>query len=166
MGIEFITLDEIQGEPYYEGRWPYLRIAAGWAKAGVDNPTQVFELGAHTHPVVHGCHTMDIKAQLHPTFVHDARVFPWPIADGAYSLFIGLQVLEHLGAPDSGVQALAFLEVRRIAKSAIISVPYHWTRSKSVDHNSIGIRTVLEWSGIEPDHICTVAYRIICQWTF
>jgi hypothetical protein len=77
-----------------------------------------------------------------PTTIHDATVVPWPFADKAFDLFLALQVFEHL----RDRQPEAFLEVRRIARHAILSLPIDWEMDDPTDlHHMIPEERVLSW---------------------
>ena len=165
---------------YYAGRWPYLRFAAEMAANVEAPPDRVLELGAYHLAIVPDCHTMDIRADLTPTFVHDARITPWPIAAGAYDLFIALQVFEHLGGPASGAQERAFAEIRRVLAppsatssgpsgggTAILSFPYQWAREAGW-HGGIDLDVITRWAGgRRPGWHAVVGdrtARIVCGW--
>ena len=67
---------------------------------------------------------------------------PWPVDDKAYDLFMALQVFEHL----TDRQREAFLEVRRIARHAIISLPIDWVMDDPRNcHHQISNERVLSW---------------------
>ncbi|HUX17299.1 MAG TPA: hypothetical protein VMW52_12560 [Phycisphaerae bacterium] len=152
----------LASDPYYAGRWPYMAAACGMI-AGLEDFAAVLELGAYKLPLVPECDTMDIRQDLQPTFVHDARRTPWPIRDGAYDLFIALQVWEHL----DGRQVEAFREVKRIARSAIISVPWQWP-DRFGAHAKIGESVLSAWTDGTPGRFdCLIEGplpRMICYW--
>ena len=135
--------------PYYNGRWRYMSAALGQASTLIrrDGLTSALELGAPVRPVIVGADVMDIKArpELGPTIpitIHDATKAPWPIDDKAYDLFVALQVFEHLGDR----QREAFLEVRRVARHAIISLPIDWEMDDPRNcHHRISNERVLSW---------------------
>ena len=73
---------------------------------------------------------------------HDATLVPWPVEDKAYDLFVAFQVFEHLGVH----QAEAFLEVRRVARHAILSLPIDWVMADPTNcHHLVSEQTVLGW---------------------
>jgi len=115
--------------PYYRNRWAYTSVVCDVASEIIDRHAlrSALELGPFKRSTIVGADVMDRLS--HPDLelegrliVHDATVLPWPIADQAYDLFVGLQVFEHL----DDRQAVAFGEVRRIARHAIISLPIDW----------------------------------------
>ena len=101
----------------------------------------------HVRPVIVGADAIDIVAR--PSCsrawritIHDATVAPWPYADKQYDLFIALQVFEHL----RDRQPEAFLEVRRIARHAIISLPIDWVMSNPRNcHHQLSNERALSW---------------------
>jgi hypothetical protein len=132
-GIRPLTQPEFEAMaarfPYYNGRWGYMSAALGQASTLIRRHglRTALELGAPVRPIIVGADVMDIKArpELDPTVpitVHDATQAPWPVEDKAYDLFLALQVFEHL----RDRQREAFLEVRRVARHAIISLPIDW----------------------------------------
>ena len=82
-----------------------------------------------------------LRAEGH-RIVHDATSVPWPVPDKAYDLFVALQVFEHLGT----AQPEAFLEVRRIARHAILSLPIDWVMADPTNcHHALTNERVLGW---------------------
>ena len=55
-------------------------------------------------------------------YVFDARNTPWGIPEKKYDVVVALQVLEHF-RPN---QLKVFKEIKKIAKQAIITLPYKW----------------------------------------
>ena len=147
---------------YYSARRYYIQKAAEWA--GEIDPRSVLELGPYRLAIVPAGDTMDRSAGLtaDPTILHDATVIPWPIADGAYDLFIALQVWEHLGAS----QAAAFAEVRRIARAAILSFPYRWNMPGDCHHGIDESRVALWTCGALPTKVQIVGTRILYRFDF
>jgi len=147
--------------PYYAGRWSYTSVALAQAadlirRHGLRN---ALELGAPVRPIITGADVMDIKArpELDPGVaitIHDATHLPWPVADKAYDLFVALQVFEHL----RDKQPEAFLEVRRVARHAILSLPIDWVMSDPTNkHHQIPNERVLSWfAPIVPSRVFTV----------
>jgi hypothetical protein len=105
------------------------------------------ELGPNIRPLVRGADAMDVvqrpgleaEGRL---IVHDATAAPWPVADGQYDLFVALQVFEHLGAR----QDVAFSEVARVARHAILSLPIDWEMADPRNvHHHVAHERVLSW---------------------
>lgn len=135
--------------PYYNGRWGYMSAALAQASTLIRRHRlqTALELGAPVRPIIVGADVMDIKArpELDPTIpitIHDATEAPWPVGDKAYDLFLALQVFEHL----RDRQPEAFLEVRRVARNAIISLPIDWEMDDPRNcHHRISNERVLSW---------------------
>lgn len=148
---EFDAAREADG--YYAGRWPYMERVCRIVAALPDwPPEQVLELGPYRLPIVPGCHTID-RLSLLPSLTRrlDARRTPWPFADAAYELFIALQVWEHL----EGCQRACWAEVRRVARRAILSVPWRWPERYG-GHAGIDIDTIRDWTGGDPDRCIVI----------
>lgn len=146
---------------YYKNRWPYFDAVIQILRE--EAPEKVLELGPYLTPIVKGSDTMDIrKNNPQLTYLHDAKVTPFPIADRSYDIFIGLQVWEHL----DGRQREAFREVMRISKSAILSFPYKWNRPGNHHHN-IDEAIIAEWTlNTKPERIIRIEKRIIYFFKF
>ena len=139
-------------EEYYIGRWAYFQEVVKMVRE--INPRSVLELGPALFTVVKNSDIMrkpeldrwGIPPDIQTTeYLHDATKTPWPI-EKKYDLFIALQVFEHL--VDSQIQA--FQEVKRIAKNAILSLPYKWDCPKDnanyPEHHMIDEDTILKWT--------------------
>ena len=142
--------------PYYKGRWVYVSKALGQVETLIRRrgARTALELGVPLRPIVVGADAMDITAGPHvdpavPMTIHDATQAPWPVGDKAYDVFIALQVFEHL----RDRQREAFLEVRRIARHAVISLPIDWEMDDPTNcHHRIPEERVLSWfAPIVPD---------------
>ena len=152
--ISFEEFTEIsrKNEEYYEGRWAYFREVIKMVEE-ID-PGSVLELGPALFTVVKNSDFMrkpepdawGVPANIHSIeYLHDATKTPWPI-DKQYDLFIGLQVFEHL----IGSQIQAFQEVKKLAKYAILSLPYKWDCPKDSpdypEHHMVDEDTILSWT--------------------
>jgi len=135
--------------PYYRPRVVYLSAASRNAERLIRDHglTTALELGPGLRPLIVGADVLDLRDQPDleaegRTIIHNATVLPWPIADGAYDLFIALQVFEHLGTN----QAAVFREVRRVARHAILSLPIDWVMSDPRNcHHGLTEERVLSW---------------------
>lgn len=135
--------------PYYERRVDYMSVAGQAVDRLIARHrlSTALELGPNLRPLVVGADTMElaVKPEMEAEgrrIIHDATVVPWPIADKAYDLFVGLQVFEHLGT----CQPEAFLEVRRVARHAVLSLPIDWKlKDPSNVHHGITHEHVLGW---------------------
>lgn len=134
---------------YYKARTGYMTVAAGIAGDLIDRHrlTSALELGPHIRPLIVGADVMDITspADLESegrVILHDATRSPWPVDDRQYDLFVGLQVFEHLGKR----QDVAFREVCRVARHAVISLPIDWDMADPKDcHHRLSSEKVLSW---------------------
>lgn len=135
--------------PYYRGRWPYMSVAAREVADLISRYRlrTALELGPHLRPLIVGADAMvlspteDLDAE-GSVIVQDARETPWAVPDGAYDLFVALQVFEHL----DGRQSAAFGEVCRVARHAVISLPIDWVLEDATDiHHGIPQERVLGW---------------------
>jgi hypothetical protein len=142
--------DALAGQfPYYRARGGYMSVACAAAGNLIERHglTSALELGPHLRSVIVGADVMDLRAQ--PALqaegrviVHDATITPWPIGNHEYDLFVGLQVFEHL----KDAQNEAFLEVCRVARHAIISLPIDWEMSDPRNcHHRISHERALSW---------------------
>ncbi len=144
--MEFITKSDHDfvastDQKYYGvhgDRWEYIsRVIEIIQSLGIEG--SVLELGAHELPICKRSDVIDIVPHPHVKYVFDATVTPWNVPDD-YDLFIGLQVWEHLGDK----QKEAFQEVKRVARSAILSFPYMWNYPGDI-HHGIDEDKISEW---------------------
>lgn len=143
---------------YYRKRARYLSVAARECDDLITRRglRTALELGPHLRPVVTGADVIELRPPpdlegAGRLIVHDARQTPWPIEDRAYDLFVGLQVFEHLGT----AQPEAFLEVRRVARHAVISLPIDWVmKDPTNSHHQLSRERALSWfAPVEPTRI-------------
>lgn len=144
-GLRPITYSEYcrarEQDRYLKSRWSYYREALAMAERLA--PRSVLEIGCRYMPLYPGGDRLDYMDEFRPTILHDATVVPWPIHDQSYDLVIALQVWEHLG----NRQREAFSELPRIARYAILSLPYKWRRRSNPSHSNIDDSVVSRWSG-------------------
>ena len=106
-------------------RWAYHEAAISMLREiGLTDPAEVLEMGTMGVSIVPGSDTIDYAEKwnykgFRPTFLHDARKTPWPVADGAYRAFVALRVYQHLHP----VQQACFREARRVARNIVIVAP-------------------------------------------
>ena len=111
-----------------ETRWDYHNRVVELIKGlSITEPSAILEMGTMGIACVEGSHTIDYAERWNfpgknPTYLHDARVFPWPLHDKQYELFVALRVFQHL----TPHQESCFLEAVRIAKKVILVVPEHY----------------------------------------
>lgn len=145
-------------DSYYRGRWTYMSVAAAQATALIEGHDlhTALELGPWARPLIVGADAMDRieRPDLQregALIVQDATVASWPVADKAYDLFVALQVFEHL----KGKQEIAFAEVRRVARHAIISLPIDWVLedTKNAHHGLTEERARSWFLPVEPTRV-------------
>lgn len=124
-------------------RWSYYQAAARHVAPWHNT---VLEIGPWKAPLVLNADYMDKVQELtFPVKYHfDARNVPWPIEGGQYDLVVALQFLEHM----RGAQARVWKEMRRVARDAIISLPYKWDEDDV--HRDIDEAVIFGWTGEEP----------------
>jgi hypothetical protein len=135
--------------PYYRPRIGYLRAASAIATEMIDRKglQTALELGPNVRSLIIGADVMDIVPR--PGILTEGRLIvadatraPWPVDAGRYDLFVALQVFEHLGTR----QPEAFLEVRRNARNAILSLPIDWVMADPRNcHHLVTEERVLGW---------------------
>ena len=152
-GVRPLPASEIRAlrerDPYYRGREGYLTVAAGIASELIkrDGLRTALELGPNLRPLLYAADVMDYQSRRGLELegrvtIHDARVTPWPFADGEYDLFVALQVFEHLGTS----QPEAFREVIRVARHAILSLPIDWVMEDTNNaHHGLTHERALSW---------------------
>lgn len=124
--------------PYYsQNRWKWFREAMDML-VGLD-VCKILELGSYLYPVVPRAWTVDIKGT--PKEFLDLDLMPWHFKDKQFDLVICLQTLEHLER-----RKMAFDEIRRISKSALISLPFEWNSPEDFLHHNIMKETIKDWT--------------------
>jgi hypothetical protein len=146
------------GDRYFRGRWAYTSVAARVADDLIERHRlrSALEVGPYRRPLVVGADVLDIT--YHDDLecegrvvIHDATEAPWPFETGRYGLFVALQVFEHL----RGRQHVAFSEVRRVARHAIISLPIDWEMDDPTNpHHRLRHEQALDWfAPVVPTHV-------------
>lgn len=107
-------------------------------------PKSIIEVGSHVFPLFKDSFRVEKDVgKIKPHLVWDITNTPLPIEDKAFDLFISLQVWEHL----EGKQQVAFKEVMRISRSAILGFPLHWKNVPKEDcHYNITEEIISEWT--------------------
>ena len=147
--MQFITENDFRSaagdDSYYDpSRWD---LYAEVIRILKNIPCQrILEIGPYKMPLVPNADTMDIRAELSPTIVHDAGEAPWPVADKSYDAVVALQVWEHL----EGRQVEAFREVQRTARHAVLSFPYLWNNPSYPSHHNITDEIIEDWTDMQP----------------
>lgn len=161
--FEQISQSSPLAKQYFHGRWKYMSIVANIVRE--ENPQTILEIGATDRPIALGCDNMDLSDNkpFPLTYIHDATDVPWPIEDKQYDMVIAMQVWEHLEEK----QHLAFREVMRVAKSAVLSFPNNW-KCPGDCHHAITKETIERWTLREPPQkiIGNSERRVIYHWKF
>lgn len=141
---DFVTEADFEAickpHPYYAGRWQSFQEVIDMLVGKDFN--KVIEIGSYTFPLVKWAHTVDIKGT--PNQFYDLDLYPWPFPDKQFDLLIALQTLEHLERRDR-----AFQEIKRVAKNAIISLPFEWNNPEDHVHFGITEDKISQWTGGE-----------------
>lgn len=154
-------------EETIDTRWDYHNRVIELIKAlNITKSSDVLELGTMGISCVIDSKTMDYAERWNfpgknPTHLHDARVFPWPIHDKQYELFIALRVYQHL----TPVQKDAVLEAVRIAKKVIIVVPEVYHNEVLPNATGITYRDFCNFlNGIHPNLYLPTAQGFLYYW--
>ena len=148
---KYLEKVKVLNSPYwnrsYQIRWAYTEPVISEIKK--IQPKTAIEIGTMQISMLAFSATMDLEQERvdpenlkNPMYIGDSRITPWNIADKQYDLFLGLQVLEHLGPNQVDV----FKEIRRISKRAILTLPYMWNCPEDPEHHMITDAKILEWT--------------------
>lgn len=160
---EFIKRVEASGSRYWkEGksyRWNYMDFVIQQLKQICPDDSKLIEAGTSGMP-------LSDKSFLYEYPEYNLDITPYRIngervKTHEFDCFVALQVWEHLDN-----QALAFNEVMRISKSAILSFPYKWTWGDKM-HKGITAEKIKQWTcGVVPSEIRIINHRAIYLWRF
>lgn len=155
-------VDESGSKYWQEGknyRWQYMEYVISILKEICPNDSKLIEAGTSGMP-------LSDKSFLYEYPEYDLNVVPFKIngqriENYQFDCFTALQVFEHLDN-----QSAAFQEVMRIAKSAVLSFPYKWTRGDA-RHKGIDGKKIEKWTcGVVPEQIKIINQRAIYTWRF
>lgn|GEM_PF-1636308 len=137
-----------------EGRWDYhSRVVELIKGLGINDPSQVLEMGTMGITCVADSHTMDILDEnwkfrdKKPTVAHDARQLPWPVANKRYDLFVALRVFQHL----TPVQKECVHEAMRVASKIILVVPSTYDNAAHPAAKGITYQDLVRFIGAHPN---------------
>jgi hypothetical protein len=157
----FLEKVDASGSSYWqEGksyRWNYMGWCIEQLKQICPDDSKLIEAGTSGMP-------LSDKSFLFEYPEYNLDIFPYDIPNKHYQTFLALQVWEHLDNQD-----VAFREVMRISKSAILSFPYMWPKGKGHDARHVGIddKKIKKWTcGIEPVKTKLINNRMVCVWIF
>ncbi len=108
-----------------EDRWNYhSRVVEILNSIEIASPSHVLEMGTMGVTCVDDSQTIDYMDNWNfegkkPTYIHDARVCPWPFENKQFEVFVALRVFQHL----TPKQEDALVEAFRISKKVILVVP-------------------------------------------
>lgn len=148
-------------------RWDYHFRTLELIKAsGVNDSKKVLEMGTKGVSCVIGSDTIDYLERWdfkgkNPTYVHDARIIPWPIENKKYDVFVALRVFQHL-VP---VQSQAVKEAFRIAKRIIFVIPEKYDNPVIPDSKGISYKDfVAILDGVHPNVYFPTAFGSLFFW--
>lgn len=154
-------------EHLMDGRWDYHERAIEIVKSlQISEADQILEMGTMGASLVVGSHTLDCDKLWDfpgkkPTYNHDARKLPWPIADASYELFVALRVFQHL-AP---VQHDCFNQVKRVARRLILVVPSSYQNEVHPSSRGVTYSDLLEWNnGVVPTTFVETLFGDLYYW--
>jgi len=148
-------------------RWDYhYRVIELIKATGVNNSNKVLEMGTMGVSCVKGSDSIDYEERWdfegkNPTYVHDARIIPWPIENKKYDVFIALRVFQHL-VP---AQSEAIKEALRIAKKVLLVIPEKYDNPIIPDSKGISYKdfvTILD--GIHPNIYFPTSFGSLFYW--
>lgn len=148
---DIIKLSE-NDEYYSIQRWKYYEeVIDVLKKMNPEDISNILEIGPYKTPIVEGSDVLDIfdfsdyfPIKVKNIIKHDCSKVPFPIEDKNYDLIIACQTMEHFGIHDE--QVIAFKEFSRIAKKAIISLPFKWFAPTLRNHHMIDERVIDSWT--------------------
>ena len=167
----FSRLTELEGghwtKDLAEARWDYHNKVKKIVRTlNPASPKDVLEIGTVGMNVVRGSSTLDFMERWDfpgkaPTFAHDARVIPWPIANREFEVLIALRVFQHLTPNQMG----AFLEARRVSRHVILVVPEAYAnpvlpKSRGIPYNKF----VQVLDGIHPNLFERTSFGELYHW--
>lgn len=148
-------------------RWDYhSRVVELVKSLKINDPGNVLEMGTMGVSCVEDSDTLDYLESWDfpgksPTYVHDSRVTPWPIADKKYEIFIALRVFQHL----TPFQREATREAMRIARKVIIVVPDVYKNKAIPDSKGITYREFVDFlDGIHPNLYFPIRNEFFYYW--
>jgi len=156
-------LTKLEESSYWRGRWDYFSEVLNLLGKIQPTPETILELGTNNFPICKESDRLDLISG--PGVIrHDITKVPWPVSPW-YDITIGLQIWEHLG----NRQAIAFEELMRVSRRAILSFPLGWDCPSDAMHHGITREKIAEWTlGIKPMQTILVPNpnRIIYYWEF
>jgi hypothetical protein len=150
-----------------EDRWDYhSRVVEILKNLKISSPEDVLEMGTMGVTCIDGSHTIDYMDKLNlkgnkTSYIHDARVCPWPFKDKQFEVFIALRVFQHL----TPKQEDALIEAFRISKKVILVVPNNYNVKYFPESKGL---TYLDYSkilkGIHPNLFLPTNFGDLYYW--
>lgn len=166
----FLEKVEQSGSKYWrEGknyRWQYMSAVIDILKEICPDDSKLIEAGTSGMPLsdvstLYEYPECDLNVVPYMTCIEDESETAVRIPNHCYDAFVALQVWEHLDN-----QSVAFQEVMRIAKSAVLSFPYKWTWGDA-RHKGIDGKKIEKWTcGVVPEKIKIINKRAVYYWRF
>lgn len=148
-------------------RWDYhYRIIELIKAARIKDSKKVLEMGTMGVSCVKGSDTIDYEERWdfegkNPTYVHDARITPWPIENKKYDVFVALRVFQHL-VP---TQPQAIKEAFRIAKKVVLIIPEKYENPIIPDSKGVSYKDfVAILDGVHPNVYFTTSFGSLFYW--
>lgn len=148
-------------------RWDYHYRTIELIRAlKIENAHEILEMGTMGVSCVKGSDTIDYAERWNfpgkePTYLHDARIFPWPVKNKQYELFVALRVYQHL----TPHQKECTLESMRISKKVILVVPATYNNKVLPDSAGITYADFLNYlNGIHPNLYLPTAQGLLYYW--
>ena len=148
-------------------RWDYHNRVVEIIKAtGIDDSNKVLEMGTMGVSCVKGSDTIDYAERWdfegkNPTYIHDARLTPWPIENKKYDIFVALRVFQHL-VPS---QPQAVKESFRIAKKIVLVIPEKYENPIIPDSKGLTYKNFVDiLGGIHPNIYFPTAFGNLFYW--
>ena len=176
--IKYLTREkyELLTQKYEGGHWTKETIETRWdyhhrviellKGLKITSVSEVLELGTMGVSCIDGSDSMDYADRWNfpgknPTYLHDARIFPWPIKDKQYEVFVALRVFQHL----TPVQKESFIEAIRIAKKIILVIPDIYHNTVLPDASGITYQNFYEFlNGVHPNLYLPTAQGWLYFW--
>ncbi|MGB1308625.1 MAG: hypothetical protein ACPG6B_06925 [Oceanihabitans sp.] len=175
--IDYLQKDEYKNrvKELEGGHWTKETIADRWdyhyrtieliKASGVKDASKVLEMGTMGVSCVKGSDTIDFTKRWdfkgrNPTFIHDARITPWPIENKAYDVFVALRVFQHL-VPE---QPQAIKETFRIAKKVLLVIPEKYDNPVIPDSKGVSYKDFVSILGVHPNVYFTTSFGSLFFW--
>ncbi len=176
--IEFLTKDEYikYVNVLQDGHWTKETINIRWdyhfrtieliKSMDIVDPKKILEMGTMGVSCVKGSDTIDYLERWdfkkkNPTYINDARLFPWPIENKKYDVFVALRVFQHL-VP---AQSEAVIEAMKISKKIIIVIPEDYDNVILPNSKGITYKDLVSFlKGVHPNLYIPTSFGNLFYW--